>query len=355
MIVDVEECAATIRTAFDVAQRMAGDNVDSVYVSLSPLHASLTPARGLVAIMGEGQVVSEDDLRRVTEAAKVMNLPPNREILDVISREYIVDGYGGLRDPLGMIGMRLELEALLVIGNLTAVANLQRAVEQAGLKVIGFISKPLALGEYLLTDDEREQGTALVDMGSSSIEIGYFKEGSLRQMGVIPLGGRAVSNDLAVVLKSSLAVAERLKTELDLFTEGEHRDELIDLAKYGHSESRQVPLRHVSEIAAARLEELFRLIVAESMTLTSNEEIPSAMVFTGGVIQSRGMGALLRRYMPGAVRLSQNTKGIVDDQGFNTAVAILVYAHAAGRVNVQEDAPKGKLSRLAGWLREFWE
>ena len=359
MIVDVEACATAIRDAFSRAERMAGGSASSVYVGLSPLYATLHSSRGIVAILGENHEVSEDDISRVIEATKMAQLPPNREILDVLSKEYIIDGYGGLRDPRKMVGMRLELEASLLMGNLTAVANLQRAVSQAGYKVAGLVLKPMALGHLVLNDEECELGVALIAIGAFTSEIGYFSQGLLRQVGVVPLGGAHVTNDLAVGLKVSLAVAEKIKTELDLSGAGDSPETAVELSNLGHIESKRVSLRTIAEIADARLEEILTLALRKSLAMTDKQGVPT-LVVTGGMANTKGFKTIMKRYLPGATRLSVGTHGYVDDPGFNTAVGILSSVLASSRStseSVQSDQPGagGAISRLAGWLRDFWE
>lgn len=361
MVVDVEACSVAIKEAFTYGERMAGGRVSAVYVGLSPLYASLQGARGIVAILGEGREVTEDDVERVVKAAKAANLPPNKEVLDVISREYIIDGYGGVLDPLGMVGMRLEMHASLVVGDLTSVSNLRRAVELAGYEIDGLVLTPLALGQLVLNQDERELGVALIDIGSATSEIGYFTDGMLRQVGVVPLGGASITNDLAVILKVSLTVAEKVRRELDLFGGDREGDGVIELelSSFGHIESKRVSFRTLTEIVEARLEEIFQMALKQSAIMTDNHGAPN-LVVTGGVANARGIKRVVKRYLPGTTRVSVGTHGYVNDPVFNTAVAILSYVLVSiNHKPEDEKSPRkisgGVVSRLAGWLKEFWE
>lgn len=357
LIVDVEASAQAIRDTISFAERMAGGTVSSVYVALSPLHASLQASRGMVAVLSENHEVSPDDVDRVIEAAKVVSLPPNREIVDIISRQYIVDGYGGLKDPISMVGMRLELDALLVVGNLTALSNLRRSIERAGYSVASFVLKPLALGELLLTEDERELGVQLVDIGASVTEMAYFEEGTLRGIGVLPVGGASASNDLALGLKISTSTADKLKVDVDWFSMPD--DKGYDLQAFGHVESRRVTSRSILDILEPRYEELFKMIRQQGKEMSSRDTIPAGYVLTGGTAKSRSFSGLARHYLANSVRINLDTYGAVDDPGYNAAIAVITYVlarqGAASGSRKQGKSSQGLLSKVKGFLKDFWE
>lgn len=358
LITDLEANSLCIRETVSFAERMSGSTVSAVYVGLSPLHATLQSSRGMVAILGENHEVTADDVERAIQAAKVVSLPPNREVIDIISRQYIVDGYGGLKDPVGMVGMRLELEALLVVGNLTALSNLRRSVDRAGYGIAGFVLKPLALGELMLTEDERELGVLLCDIGAAAAELSYYAEGSLRSMGAVPLGGANVTNDLALGLRCSTIIAEKLKTENDWF--GTNEEKNIDLGSLGHGESKRVNSKGVLEIIEPRYEELFKMVRHLTKDLSNLDVIPAGIVLTGGVAKTRSFTNLAKRYLSSGIRLCLDTYGAVDDPGYNAAVGIIMYVISRNLSHAEHKTQRrtsggGMLDRFKGFLKDFWE
>lgn len=357
LIVDVEASAASVREVVAFAERMAGGTTASLFVALSPLHAVLQPSKGMVAVLGADHEVCQEDIDRVMQATGLVNLPPNREIVDMVALQYIVDGYGGLKDPVNMIGMRLELEAMLVVGNLTALSNLRRSVERAGYAVEGFVLKPLALGELLLSEDERELGVELVDVGAAVTEMAYFEEGALRSIAAVPLGGAYVSNDLTLGLRVSTKTAERLKTEVDWFTQPP--DRAIDLASFGHVEARKVTAGEIIDVMEPRYEEIFNMVRQQSREMNGSDVPNGGYVVTGGTAKHKSFLALLRRILGNRVRVSLETYGAVDDPGYNAAVAVLTYVlnrrGGQASVNKQQKSGRGIMDKVKGFFQDFWE
>lgn len=358
LIIDLEANALCIKETIGFAERMAGTTVSSVYVGLSPLHAALQASRGMVAVLGDKHEVSSEDVERAIQAAKMISLPPNREVIDIISKQYIVDGYGGLKDPVSMVGMRLELEALLVVGNLTALSNLRRSVDRAGYGIDGFVLKPLALGELMLSEDERELGVLLCDVGAATAELSYFEEGTLRSIGVVPIGGASVTNDLALGLRTSTPTAERLKIENDWF--GQIEERAVDLSAYGHVEAKRISSKTFVEIIEPRYEELFKMLRQQAKDLSHLDVIPAGIVLTGGVVKTKGFAGLAKRYVTNPVRVSLDTYGAVDDPGYNAAVGIITYvlsrsAYASEQKPQRRGNNGGLVARVKGFLKDFWE
>jgi cell division protein FtsA len=345
-----------VQETVSAAERMAGIRVGAVYVALSPLHAALQPTRGVVTVQSEKYEVNDADMARAIQAAKVVSLPPNREIVDLIPRQYIVDGYGGLKDPSRMVGMRLELDAQLVVGNLTALSTLRLTVERAGYSAACFVLKPLALGEFVLSRHERERGVQLVDIGAGVTEMSYFEDGALKAISVLPIGGGSVSNDLAVGLKVSLPTAEKLKTEVDWFSIPE--DKSFDLQAFGHVESRRVQPRSIIEVIEPRIEELLRLIRQQGTVMSGREAPPAGIVLTGGLLKAKDLSRLAERYLGNSARTKAETTEAVDDPSFNVAYATSLYVFSQFRQG--EVAPsgrniKGVWARVRGIWQDFWE
>ncbi len=361
-VVDIESTVRCIGQAIDMAQRMAGVSIDSVYVGLPATHTSLMVNRGIVAVSSDDKEITEDDVERVLQAARVINLPPNREILDVVPRQYIIDGYEGIRSPAGMAGIRLEVEALLVTGAMTSVQNLVRCVERAGLTVNALVLNAMAASEVALSPDEKELGVVLADLGGGTCELAYFHNGALQSIGAIPLGGDHVTSDVSIGLRTSIQVAE--KSKLDFGTLHQvPEDQQFEIPDVGGQENRLVSVRKLNSIIEARLMEMLGLISEELPRMKVPEVIPSGLVMTGGVSQTKGLGAFTRELMRSGVRIAQDGMGGIDDPTYATALGIIAYALRSQSVtdasrSVRKERRSnnsGLLAKVAGWFKEMWE
>ena len=359
-VVDIESTVRCITQAVEQAQRMAGITVESVYVGVSNTHASLIVNRGIVAVTSDDKEITEEDVYRVLQAARVINLPTNREILDVIPRQYIIDGYEGIRSPAGMAGIRLEVEAVLVTGAMTSVQNLVRCVERAGLAVEALVLNAMALGELVLSQDERELGVVLVDIGGGTCELAHYYGGALQAIGAIPLGGDHITGDIAYGLRTSLSVAESTKVDHGtLLNVPDERQ--FNIQDVGGQESRTVPVRKLSSIIEARISEIFSFVADELPRMKVPENIPSGLVLIGGVSRTKGLPLYLREFLACGVRVAQDGVGGIEDTSYATAIGLVMYAlKRQGSVDQSRSQRKerrgsGLFARVVGWFKEMWE
>ena len=197
-IIDIDHTVESIREAVDKAEQMVGIDISDVYVGISGDHISLQPSHGVVAVSGESREIGREDIERVLEASRMTALPPERAIIEVVPKQFIVDGLGGIRDPSRMIGVRLEVDAILVTGTKTIVHNVLRCVERASLTVSGFVLLPLAAGEYCLSPDEKNLGVVFADIGGGATSLAIFEHGHLVATAVVPIGGEYITNDIAI-------------------------------------------------------------------------------------------------------------------------------------------------------------
>ncbi len=358
-VVDIESTAHCIEEAVEQAQRMAGVEVASVYVGVPNTHASLIVNRGIVAVSSDDKEITEEDVDRVLQAAKVINLPSNREILDVIPRQYIIDGYEGIRSPAGMAGIRLEVEALLVTGVMTSVQNMVRCVERAGLSVEALVLNAMALGEMVLSPDERELGVVLADIGGGTCELAYHYAGSLQAISAVALGGDYITSDIAWGLRTSAASAEQIKVEHGtLLNVPEER--LFNVQDVGGQESK-VPVRQLSSIIEPRINEIFSFVAEELPRMHVPESIPSGLVLVGGVSKTKGLAPYLRAILSCSVRLAQDGIGGMEDSSYATAIGLVMHAIRRQPVGEQGRSARrgrrnaGLLARVVGWFKEMWE
>lgn len=359
-VVDIESTVRCIMEAVDTAQRMAGVTLESVYVGVPNGHASLVVTRGIVAVSSDDKEITEEDVERVLQAARVINLPPNRQIIDIIPRQYIIDGYEGIRSPSGMAGIRLEVEALLVTGAITSIQNLTRCVERAGLAIDSLVLNAMALGELVLSTDEKELGVVLADLGGGTCEIAYFSNGALQSIGAIPLGGDHITSDIAFGLRTSLGVAEESKiTHGSLLAVAEDKE--FEIPDVGGQNKRAVSVRKLNTIIEARVHEIISFIGIELPKLRVPEAIPSGLVLTGGVSATEGIVPYLRAVLECSVRLAEDGSAGGEDTSYSTAIGLVMHAlkrpssNAPARSARRESNPDSWFSRLVDWFKDMWE
>ncbi|MBN2008131.1 cell division protein FtsA [candidate division KSB1 bacterium] len=296
VVVNVEKTVQSIENAIEKAEQMSGVKVDQVYVGIAGDHIRSYNGRGVVAVAGDDNEITEDDIRRVIDAAKAVVMPIDREIIHIIPQEFIVDEQRGIKDPLGMSGIRLETEVHIVTGAITSAQNIYRSVERAGVKVKDLVLEPLASSYSVLSDDEKELGVVVVDMGGGTTDVAMFFEGCIRHTSIVALGGGNVTNDIALCLRTPIDQAESIKKMYGstLANERDDLDDTIDIPGVGGRPSRKVSRSLLAEIIHPRMEEIFKLAVGEMRKSEYANLMTTGVVITGG-------GSLLK----GAVELAE--------------------------------------------------
>jgi len=283
IVVDIEECVSSISGALEHAERTAGVPLDHAVVGIGGSHIVASGSKGVIAVSRPDGEINQSDIERVLEAARVIALPPNREILHVIPRQYIVDGQDGIKDPTGMTGIRLEVETLAVGGSSTAIKNLTKCVFQAGLEIDSLVYGPLATARTLLNRKQRENGVALIDLGGGTTSLAVFEEDDLVHTTVLPIGSLHITNDLAIGLRVSLETAEKIKLQFGTaHKESVKETEKIDLNKLDPDEDQRIERKLVAEIIDARLKEIFTMIRDELRSIGKDGMLPAGVIFTGG-------------------------------------------------------------------------
>jgi cell division protein FtsA len=285
VVVDMEGVTQAIQTARDEAERMSSYSVSSVIVNVGGTHVTGLVNRGLVAISRPGREIQKDDVDRVWESAKAVLLGPNQEIIHVIPRQYLVDGQEGIKDPLRMSGIRLEFEAFIVTGQSTILDNLRRCVTESGLKVDRLVLEGLASADAVLSSEEKEIGVACVDIGGDTTDLAVFTGGSLSYVAVLPIGGRHVTMDLAMMLKTSLNVAEELKVAYGSVDASRGRDFQDSQVSYSTASGDGVlatTKSYISDVVTSRIEEIAEAVKLELVHSSYNNMLPAGLVLTGG-------------------------------------------------------------------------
>jgi cell division protein FtsA len=349
VVVNIEQTVRSITSAVEHAERSSGYQIDRAFVGVWGQHVESQNSRGAVAVSGHHREVTREDILRATEVARAVTIPSNREVLHVLPRGFIVDGQEGVKDPLGMSAIRLEIETHIVTASATAVRNLAKCVQSANVKIDELVAASLASAEAVLSETERELGVAVVDIGAGTIDLALFLDGQAYKTAVLPVGGNNVTNDVAIGLKTSLQVAEELKIQhgsCDLSTV--RPDEMINVAILGEISGRTVSRLDICQIIEARMRETFELLRAE-IRLAGEGMLPAGVVLTGGAAQIGGAAALGREVLDMPVRVAGPTDvgGLTDNilnPAYSTAIGLLLWG-AKGLENGDgsrfESAPAG--------------
>lgn len=326
-IVDIDETVQSIKRAIDQAERMIGLTIHRVVVGVNGNHIQLQSCHGIVAVSSENREITDEDVARVIDSAQVVSIPPDREIIGVIPRQFIVDGLDGISDPRGMLGVRLEMEGTMITGAKTVLHNLLRCVERAGLEISDICLQPLAAGSLALSKDEKNLGVALVDIGGGSTTVAVFEQGFLQATSVLPVGGDHITKDISIGLRTSTEDAERIKLKhghafYDLASE----EEIFSVPIIGTDQHQQFTQLEVADIIEARLEEIFQLVYQEIRKL-GFRDLPGGYVLTGGVANMPGILELAQMVLGSSVRVAVPDYIGVRDPQYTTGVGLIKFAY----------------------------
>ncbi|MBB5172166.1 cell division protein FtsA [Texcoconibacillus texcoconensis] len=381
-IVDIDETVRSIGQAVEQAERMVGLKIKNVVVGVSGNHIQLQPCHGVVAVSSPDREIGEEDITRVIDAAQVVSIPPEREIIDVIPSQFIVDGLDEINDPRGMMGVRLEMEGTMITGARTVLHNLLRCVEKAGLQVADIALQPLAAGTAALSKDERSLGVALIDMGGGSTTISMFKDGSLQEVSQILVGGDHVTNDISVGFRTSSEEAEKIKRKYGhAYINLASDDEIFEVSEIGSDEMQEFSQYQLAHIIEPRIEEMLDL-VKEEMSRCGFKDLPGGYVLTGGMSAMPGVLELAKEVLQKNVRMALPDYIGVREPKFTASIGLIQFAHRnvriqgreiAASVEVQEDMPErrerqspnkdkkpqkqspGMKKKVSNWFKVFFE
>lgn len=335
-IVDIDETVHSIKNAIEQAERMIGMEINQVIVGITGNHVNLQPCHGVVAVSSENREISNEDVARVMDAAKVVSIPPEREIIDIIPKQFIVDGLDEITDPRGMIGVRLEMEGSIITGSKTILHNTLRCVERAGLEILDITLQPLAAGAFALSKDEKNLGVALIDIGGGSTTIAVFDQGNLRATTVLPLGGEHITKDLSIGLRTSTEDAEKIKLKYGhAFYDEASEEEVFSVPIIGSDQHQQFNQLEVADIIEARMEEIFELVQNE-LNRMGIRDLPGGYVLSGGVANMQGVLELAQVIFQNRVRIAIPDYIGVREPQYTTAVGLIKYAYKNARLQGRE-------------------
>lgn len=359
VVVNIESTVHSIQRAIDEAELMAGCQIDSVYAGIAGSHISSLNSHGIVAI--KDREVFSQDVDRVIDAAQAVAIPADQKILHILPQEYLIDNQEGVREPLGMSGVRLEAKVHLVTCAVNAAQNIEKCIKRCGLEVDDIILEQLASSYAVLTEDEKSLGVCLVDIGGGTTDIAIFTDGSIRHTKSIPIAGDQVTNDIAMALRTPTAHAEEIKIKYACaLAKLTGADETIKVPSVGDREPRELSRQALAEVVEPRYDELFTLVQAELRRSGYEDLVAAGIVLTGGTSKMEGVVELAEEIFHMPVRLGspQNVRGlsdIVNNPIYSTGVGLLFYGMKqleARPTNSVRENRNGWWSRAKAWLAE---
>lgn len=359
VVINIDATVASIQCAIEEAEKMAGCRIYSAYTGIAGSHIRSLNSHGIVAI--RDQEVTQIDVERVIDAARAVAIPADQKILHILPQEFIIDNQYGIREPIGMSGVRLEAKVHMVIGAVSAAQNIVKCVRRCGLDVSDVILEQLASSYAVLTEDEKELGVCLVDIGGGTTDIAIFTDGSIRHTSVIPIAGDQVTNDIAVALRTPTQNAEEIKLKYACaLTELAKPDELIEIPGVGDRPCRKISRLNLAEVVEPRYEELFALVRAELRRSGFEDLIAAGVVLTGGASKAQGVIELAEKVFQMPVRLGapQFINGlpeVIQNPIYSTGVGLLLYGYQQQFRDQNEivisNSVKGLWSRMRGWVQ----
>ena len=370
LVIDIEEVVSSINESVEQAERMAGIPVEGAYISVGGGDVISQTSKGAIAVGRADGEVTRDDITRAINAAQAISIPNNREVFHVIPRKFSLDNQSDIKDPMGMTGVRLEADCLIIQGSSPHLKNISKCVYQAGINIEELVLSPLAAQMATLTKRQKELGVVLVNIGGGTTSVAVYEEGELLHIAIIPIGGNNITNDIAIGLRTSVEVAEEVKIKYGSCQPQEisKKDE-VDLSKFDKNEENVVARLHVAEIIEARMEEIFKLVNKELKAVDRDGMLPAGAVIVGGSSKIMGCIDLAKSVLklPTQHGFPKEMTGIVDkvdEPGFITALGLIYWGldvksdsdfpslsfSSVGAVGAQVGQSVGKIKN---WLKGF--
>jgi len=366
IIIDLEQAIQSAKESIESAERMAGTRINSAFVSIGGNHITSINSKGVIAISGESPEITESDIEKVIEAAKAGIVSSEKEVIHTLSREFIVDGQSGISDPLGMSGARLECKVHIVTGSITAVQNLIKCVEGAGLDIEEIIFGTLASSNAVLNNAEKDLGVLLIDIGAGTTEIAIFIEGGLAHSAVLPVGGIQITNDLAVGLRTSIEEAEKIKINYGSAVKNNVSPEkLVEIPSINGKDNYNVSQKYLVEIIEPRVSEIFSLVGTEVRKSGCYNMIHGGIVITGGSSLLPGISEVAEQVLNLPSRLGRphyegELADMINDPSYSEAIGLLSFAtekYSIGRSfrsTKRKTKVKNIFTKIISWLKDFF-
>ena len=352
IIIDVEETVTSISAALEKAERMSGLKIDHALVSVGGAHLESTDNKGAVAISGGGEITHEDEERTI-EAASALSLPANKEVLHVIPQTFTVDDQEGIKDPVGMTGIRLEVNTHIIYGSTPFIRNLNKCIQQAGISVDALIACPVAASWSVLSKRQKELGCAVIDIGGETTSIAVFEEGNIIGSKVLPIGSNHITKDITVGLRTSPDVAERVKLEYGIaWTKNVNKKEEVDLSTFSKLEKNKVKRSEIAYYIEERLSEIFGLVKKELNKIKKGAFLPGGIVLTGGGAKMPEIVDLAKSELklPVQIGFPRDIQGIVDrvdDPTYAVPLGLIEWGFENEAIGSSSVLPIGDIAKKA--------
>lgn len=338
-IVDIDETVHSIKNAIEQAEHMVDMSIDRVIVAVNGNHVELHSCHGVVAVQSENREIGEEDVTRVIDGAQVISIPPEKEIIDVIPRQFIVDGLDEITDPRGMIGVRLEMEGTIITCSKTVLHNILKCVERANLNITDICLQPIAAGSIALSKDERNLGVALIDIGGGCTTISIFQNDHLVTTSVIPLGGDNITKDLSIGLRTTTEEAENIKiTYGHAYFDTALQDETFEATIIGSNHKEVYNQLQISDMIEARLEEIFELSEKEIRRMGFHD-LRGGYVLTGGTVKMQGVLELAQDVFKANARIAIPDYIGVREPQYTVGVGTIQFAHRNAKIQGKDLYP----------------
>jgi cell division protein FtsA len=359
VVVDIEKTVGAIQAALGEAELMADCKISEVYTGIAGSHIKSLNSHGMVAI--KDKEVTQADIDRVIETASAVNIPADHQVLHILSQEYVIDGQEDVKEPLGMSGVRLEVRVHIVSGAVSAVQNITKCVRRCGLEIAEVVLQPLASAHAVLTDDERDLGVCLVDIGGGTTDMAVFINGAIRHTAVIPIAGDQITNDIAMALRTPTGEAENIKIQhgvaLRHMTDPQT---MIEVPGVGERGARQMSRHTLAEVIEPRVEELYSFVQAELRRVNLEDRLSSGIVITGGASLMPGMTELAEEifHMPVRLGLPRYVGGlaeVVKNPRYSTAVGLLLVARQQMQKSPGQRGKDGSIGDIFGRMKSWFQ
>lgn len=360
VVVNLEATVSAIKKAQEEAELMAGVEIDSAFVGISGAHIKSFNSRGVVAVSGKNKEITPEDIERVIDQSKAVSIPPDREIIHIIPQEFVVDEQDGIKDPLGMSGIKLEVNVHIVTSATTSVQNLKTCVERAGIEIERIVLNQIAASSSTLTHDEMELGVGMIDMGGGTTEVAIFERGSLWYTSIIPIGGDNFTNDIAVGLRTPIPEAERIKKKFGCVSSPPMDEEdTIEVPSVGRGKKPRILSRQLlADIIQPRAEEIFRLVDNDIKRMGYEKSLNSGIVITGGTALLEGLEEVAEEIFDLPVRRG-DPSGIgglaerVNTPDYAASVGLILFGYDQWKEKtLSKDRKRSLWVKFKEWLKE---
>lgn len=360
VVVNLEATVSAIKKAQEEAELMAGVEIDSAFVGISGAHIKSFNSRGVVAVSGKNKEITPEDIERVIDQSKAVSIPPDREIIHIIPQEFVVDEQDGIKDPLGMSGIKLEVNVHIVTSATTSVQNLKTCIERAGIEIERIVLNQIAASSSTLTHDEMELGVGMIDMGGGTTEVAIFERGSLWYTSIIPIGGDNFTNDIAVGLRTPIPEAERIKKKFGCVSSPPMDEEdTIEVPSVGRGKKPRILSRQLlADIIQPRAEEIFRLVDNDIKRMGYEKSLNSGIVITGGTALLEGLEEVAEEIFDLPVRRG-DPSGIgglaerVNTPDYAASVGLILFGYDQWKEkSLSKDRKRSLWVKFKDWLKE---